>query len=112
MACSYREKSKSLSFQPASLILDEPFLFHAGFHHLVRKGLRVPEDISLICTDPDPTFAWCRPTVAHINWDYNLVVRRFIRWINNLASGKEDRRQTFTKAEYVRGGTVGLALAR
>ena len=92
---------------PTALILDEPFLFHAGFHYLVRKGLRVPEDISLICTDPDPNFAWCRPSVAHVNWDYNLVVRRFIRWVNNLASGKEDRRQTFTKAEYVRGGTVG-----
>ena len=94
---------------PTALILDEPFLFHAGFHYLARKGLRVPEDVSLICTDPDPTFAWCRPTVAHVNWDHNLVVRRFIRWINNLAAGKEDRRQTFTKAEYVRGETVGPA---
>ena len=97
---------------PTALILDEPFLFHAGFHYLVRKGLRVPEDVSLICTDPDPNFAWCRPTVAHVNWDYNLVVRRFIRWINNLAAGKEDRRQTFTKAEYVRGETVGPAYSR
>jgi len=97
---------------PTALILDEPFLFHAGFHYLARKGLRVPKDVSLICTDPDPTFAWCRPTVAHVNWDYNLVVRRFIRWVNNLASGKEDRRQTFTKAEYVRGETVGPAPSR
>ena len=97
---------------PTALILDEPFLFHAGFHYLVRKGLRVPEDVSLICTDPDPTFAWCRPSVAHVNWDYNLVVRRFIRWVNSLASGKEDRRQTFTKAEYVRGETVGPAPSR
>ena len=46
-----------------------------------------------------PTFAWCRPTVAHVNWDYNLVVRRFIRWINKLGF-----RQRGPKANLHQGG--------
>ena len=25
-------------------------------------GLRVPEDVSLVCTDADPHFDWCRPS--------------------------------------------------
>ena len=94
---------------PTALILDESYVYHAGFHHLARLGLRVPEDVSLICTDPDPTFVWCNPSVAHIRWDYRLVVRRVLRWVNNVARGKKDQRQTRTKTEFVDGGTVGRA---
>ena len=92
---------------PTALILDEPFLFNAGFYHLTKRGLRVPQDVSLICTDPDPTFTWCDPSVAHIRWDYRPVVRRVKRWVDNVAHGTDDRRQTLTKAEFVEGGTIG-----
>ena len=37
------------------------------------------------------------------------VARRVKRWVNNVAHGKDDRRQSFTKAEFVDGGTVGPA---
>ena len=92
---------------PTALILDEPFLFNAGFHHLAKRGLRVPQDVSLVCTDPDPGFEWCHPPVAHIRWDYRPTVRRMVSWVNNVAKGKDYRRHSFTKAEFVDGGTVG-----
>lgn len=88
-------------------ILDEPFIYHAARHYLARHGLRVPEDLSLVCTDGHPTFVWCRPSVAHIRWDERPVLRRIVRWANNIARGRDDRRQTDTKAEFVDGGTVG-----
>jgi DNA-binding LacI/PurR family transcriptional regulator len=91
---------------PTALILDEPFLYNAAHHHLAKRGLRVPEDVSLICTDADPGFVWCEPSVAHIRWDYRPVVNRIALWANNVARGKEDRRQTLTKAEFVPGGTI------
>lgn len=94
---------------PTALILDEPFLFHAAYHHLAEHGLRVPRDVSLVCTDADPGFAWCGSPVSHIRWDYRPVVRRIVRWANNVACGKEDLRQTLTKAEFVEGGTIGPA---
>lgn len=94
---------------PTALILDEAFLFNAAVYFLSKRGLRMPEDVSLICTDSDPGFAWCDPTVAHIRWDYRPVVRRVARWANNVAKGENDRRQTLTKAEFVDGGTVGRA---
>ena len=33
--------------------------------------------------------------------------RRIVRWADNVARGKDDRRQTLTKAEFVEGGTIG-----
>lgn len=92
---------------PTALILSEPPMFFAAQQLLGNMGLRVPEDVSLVCTDDDWSFEWCRPTVAYIRWDYRLVRRRVVRWANNVAHGKEDRRQSFTKAEFVAGGTVG-----
>ena len=94
---------------PTALILDEPFLYHAAHNHLAGWGLRVPQDVSLICTDAAPDFAWCQPSIAHIRWDYRTVIHRIVRWANNVARGKDDRRQTFINAEFVAGGTIGPA---
>jgi len=94
---------------PTALIIDEPFLFHAAREHLARRGILCPEHVSLICSDPDPTFAWLNPSVAHVSWDPVLIERRIVRWANNIACGKDDRVQTLTKAEFIDGGTVGPA---
>jgi hypothetical protein len=29
------------------------------------------------------------------------------RWADHVARGRDDRRQSFTKAEFVEGGTIG-----
>lgn len=92
---------------PTAMIIDEPFLFHAAKDHLAQRGIVAPAQVSLICADPDPTFAWAQPSIAHIRWDHRLVVRRVVRWAGNVARSKEDIRQTLTKAEFVDGGTVG-----
>ena len=92
---------------PTALIIDEaPFLV-AALQFLGRRGLRVPEDVSLVCTDDDRAFAWCEPTIAHIRWDSRPVVQRVVRWAANVSHGRDDLRQTLTKAEFVEGGTVG-----
>jgi DNA-binding LacI/PurR family transcriptional regulator len=94
---------------PTALILDEAFLFHAAKEHLAQKGILAPKDVSLICIDADPTFEWCQPSVAHIQWDSRPWVRRIVRWANDVSRGEDDRRQSLTKAKFVDGGTVGRA---
>ena len=92
---------------PTAMIIDEPFLFHAVKEHLAQRGILAPAQVSLICADPDPTFAWCEPSVAHIRWDSRPVVNRVLSWVGNIAQGKDDLSQTLTKAEFIDGGTVG-----
>lgn len=84
----------------------------AAQQFLAGRGLRVPGDVSLVCTDADPALVWCQPSVAHIRWDSRPVVRRVVRWAANISHGKQDRRQTLTKAEFVSGGTIGPAKER
>ena len=70
---------------PSALILDEAFLFAAAQQHLAQRGILAPKHVSLICTAPDPTFAWCLPSIAHIRYDIRAVLRRIVRWAGNVA---------------------------
>jgi DNA-binding LacI/PurR family transcriptional regulator len=92
---------------PTAMVIDEMPLFIAAQQHLAHSGYIAPRDVSLACLDPDYAFDWCQPSVAHIHWSPELLVRRITRWADNVARGKEDRRQSFSNAEFVEGGTIG-----
>jgi DNA-binding LacI/PurR family transcriptional regulator len=94
---------------PTALVIQEAFLFSAAHHFLTRRGLRVPDDVSMVCTDDDSSFAWWEPPVSRMRWDSQPVVRRVVNWAAKVSRGKEDKRQTFTKTEFVNGGTIARA---
>jgi hypothetical protein len=94
---------------PTALIIDEAFIFHAAKDYLAQKGIVAPKHVSLICIDGDPTFEWCDPSVAHLRWDSRPVLRHILRWADNIVRGRDDRRETYTKVEFVDGGTLGPA---
>ena len=95
--------------RPTAIVAGNQDMHHAVQQFLARRKLLVPEDVSVISGDPDPSFGWCRPTVAHFNWDSAPWVRRIVRWAENIARGKSDVRKAITQAEFVDGGTVGSA---
>ena len=92
---------------PTALIVHEAPQCIAALRFLAQRGIRVPEDVSLVCTDPDQSFSWCEPPMSHITWDARMAARRVVRWAANVNRGREDRRQTNLKAEFVEGGTIG-----
>ena len=94
---------------PTALLVDETHLFSATQQFLARRKLQVPEDVSLVCSDPNPDFTWCEPSIAHIRWDPRPVIRRIVRWAANVSRGKPDVRQSLVPAEFVAGGTIGPA---
>ncbi len=94
---------------PSALIIDAPDFFYATQQYLARQRILVPEQVSLLCNDPDPIFNWSVPAISHIAWDYHPIVQRVLRWANNVALGKDDRRQSWLNAKFVEGGTIGPA---
>jgi DNA-binding LacI/PurR family transcriptional regulator len=92
---------------PTALFIPEAPQFVAVQQFLARIGIHAPERISLVCDDPDSVFEWCDTPVAHIAWSYEPIIRRVVRWADNVSRGKDDRRQTLTKATFVEGGTIG-----
>lgn len=94
---------------PTALFVEEMPLFVAAMHHLASCGIAAPRDVSLICGEPDLAFEECLPSITHIHWDAKRLVRRIVKWADNVARGKEGRRQTSIKATLVEAGTIGPA---
>ena len=92
---------------PTALLLSEPALFFATQQHLVGNGLVVPRDVSLVSLDDHPAFEWFVPEVTHIRTDTRRWVPRVVRWAENIANGREDRRETLIRSLFVEGGTIG-----
>lgn len=94
---------------PTAFLIDEAYLFHAIKHQLSARGIRCPEDVSLICSDPDPAFSWFKPSIAHIGWDVRPLLHHVLRWAKSVREGKERRDQIEVPAELVLGETLGRA---
>ncbi len=92
---------------PTALFLSESALFFATQQYLAGKGLAAPRDVSLISLNDHPAFEWFEPEVSHIRTDTRRFVPRIVRWADNVANGREDRRETLIRSEFVEGGTIG-----
>jgi len=94
---------------PTAIIVDDTTLFSATLQFLNHQGLRVPQDISLAYTEYDQGLDWSSPTVSHIRWDRELLIRRVLRWAKRISEGKADIKPYSCPTEFVRGGTIGPA---
>ena len=92
---------------PKLIFVSESTLFLSVKDYLSQRGVIAPRDVSLICDDPDEIFSWYHPPVSHINWDSGPIIRRIVLWANKVARGVVDKRQGFTIADFIEGGTIG-----
>lgn len=73
---------------------------------LHRRGLRVPEHVSVVCEYMENTLAWHRPALAHFATDYEMMLRRVVRWVEGVAKGRIDHQQFSTKAVFKPGESI------
>lgn len=95
---------------PTALIIDEMPFFVATMQFLSDHQLRVPQDVSIICTDSDPAFDWCHTTIAHLHWKSRPIVLRIVRWAKHISQHKIDLKQTDTPCHFIPGATIGPAV--
>lgn len=110
----YQRCLKSL-FQvtpPTALVVQEIGLFLSLQQFLLERGIRVPEDVSLVCADNDANLSWCEPSVAHFHIESRAWVRHILRWASKVAKGECYTRNIQSKVVFVDGGTVGPVSTR
>jgi DNA-binding LacI/PurR family transcriptional regulator len=93
--------------RPTAFIIDTAPLYVATHQFLSRKKLVVPEDVSLVCGDPDPAFTWQVPTVSHIEWCPDAVLRKLMNWVHHISRRRRNIRQHLTRASFIEGGSIG-----
>ena len=94
---------------PTALFIQNPQVSVAILQHAASRGLTIPKDFSMVSMDPNPAFAWCHPTIAHIDFDSDPWLRRIVQWARNVARGMDDRRKVFYPGRFIAGGTIGPA---
>jgi len=94
---------------PTVLIFDESTFLVPVMQFLGERGIRVPQDLSLMFMAPDPQFKWSEPAIAYLDWKTAPLTRRILKWANNVTEGRDDFEQTLTPASFHAGGTIGPA---
>lgn len=90
---------------PTAILVDEWMLYYVVQNYLAHKRGKAFRKTICISTDFHPSFNWCQPGVTHFYWDPMAIVRRALRWVNNVARGKPDMKQHLIKSKFVeRGG--------
>lgn len=92
---------------PTALIVINPKCTLMVLVQLLRKGMLVPEKVSLIARDQDTIFNELTPNIAHYAFDVNTYTKRLARLILHLV----DQRQlplepNLIFPQFVPGGTV------
>ena len=94
---------------PTALIVDESPQVIAALAFLARKGISVPEQVSVISAQPDGVLDWCHPPLAHMAWDATSLMRHIVRWAEDVRKGREHKGVTGVPMYFEPGGTTGRA---
>ncbi len=94
---------------PSAILVDDWMLMFGVQSFLARTQGRATRTAVCICTDHHPCFNWCQPGVPHFYWDPQAVVQRVYRWVNNIARGRDDRKQSRIRAELVNSHALTVA---
>jgi DNA-binding LacI/PurR family transcriptional regulator len=95
------------STPPTALIIEEiPQLF-AAVAFLLRRGIQVPGQVSLVSTACDAILDWCHEEFAHMRWDNAGIASRVVRWVEAIRKGKPDRKTNEVPAEFLPGASIG-----
>ena len=91
---------------PTAIIVSDAQLCLAIRNYLAGRRGRDLRNVAMVCTDYDTNLDWCAPPIAHFRWDRKPLVRLVVRWVNRVAAGKDDRRQTLTPMQFVGAETL------
>lgn len=91
---------------PTAIIVEDPVLCLAVRNYLAEKRGAALRKVALICADQDPSLSWCWPVIPHMQWEHQAVVRRVVRWVKQVAQGKEDRQQQLVPAKLVGSDSI------
>ena len=94
---------------PTALVIEQTPRVIAAVQFLAQRDIHVPGQVSLVCTDYDATLEWCQTTLAHMQWNNGPIIRRIVRWVAALRTGRADHKTINFPAVFIDGGSVGPA---
>jgi DNA-binding LacI/PurR family transcriptional regulator len=92
---------------PTALIIELTNWLPGILAFLAKAELRVPQDVSLVYLENDPSFVWHRPPISHVWNGKEQLAANVARWVNGLMWGNEaDRRFRPVPAKFIETESV------
>jgi DNA-binding LacI/PurR family transcriptional regulator len=73
---------------------------------LRQNNLRVPEDVSVIAGYMDAKLEWMLPRQAHFQLQMDKIVRRIVKWVEDILRGKRPEGCATYDASYIPAASV------
>lgn len=105
--CRQLDGALRASQPPTAFVVSHTHHYATVATHLARRGLRVPEDVSLICRSEDPFLEFLRPKPAFYRANLELAARLLFERVRQAIDGTarpDDQR--LLVPELVPGGSV------
>jgi DNA-binding LacI/PurR family transcriptional regulator len=91
---------------PTGILISHPRYLLTAMTYLAKLGLRVPEDVSLICMGDDEFLAHLVPSIARYAIDCSDYAKRFSHLVLLAAAGYLQPRHVSITARFQRGDSV------
>lgn len=101
-------KTFSRKTRPTAGLVSNSYFYLTASGALHQLGLRVPEDVSLICTDSDHFLPFLLPRPCHYDFNHESFARKLAQMVNKILHGetlKQKEVRLFPK--FIPGDSVG-----
>ena len=108
---AYQEYWKKLfhDAQPTAVILQLDYQVPSLLGHCARHGIRIPQDLSVLCLENSEWLEWCDPAPACMGFPIQAAAACFKKWMRR---GCRPGNMQFLPLEYREGATLGPPRSR
>jgi len=97
----------ALQRRPTALFIAESSLYLAAFSRLAQRGLRVPDDISLLCRDDEPYLASLLPSPVRYSKSPHAYAKLLVAHIARMLDREPVAQHgTYVMPEFLPGGSL------
>ena len=93
--------------RPTALVISNAYAYLTAFSFLATRGLRVPQDVSLISRDDDPFLDYIKPTPARYLNQPDAYARKLASQVLSIGTTRQgESRKAFMLPEFFPGGSI------
>lgn len=105
--CRQLDSALRARLRPTAFVVSHTHHYATVATHLALRGLRVPDDVSLICRSEDPFLQFLRPTPAFYRANMDVAARLLFERVRHAIDGiARPGDQRLLVPELVHGGSV------
>lgn len=90
-------------FHPTAAIVRKESSYLSLFGYCYDNGIKIPEDLSIVCHSASENLLWCHPQPDHTTFPLRRAISFFRRWIDN---GFPLTGMRIFPVEFIEAGTV------